>query len=259
MTAPFSIKPATRILGRGIVFFQKVSSTNAVALRLASRGEPEGTLVLALEQTEGYGRMRRAWHSPPGGLWFSLILRPRITAERLVGLTLLSSMALVRALRKLLQIPVVLHWPNDIYLRGRKMGGILLEGRRTSSGPDYFVLGVGLNVNQKITDFPQDLRSTATSLLEELGRAVELPFLLEGILPVLEEGYLDFQERGLQPYLSELKSLCITIGRNVKVIQGTEEWEGIAQDLTGKGTLLIRDTAGKIRELLSVDRILLVE
>ena len=163
--------------------YHTVTSTNDVALRLAEEGAPEGTLVLADEQTEGRGRWGRSWHSPEGkGIWASLILRP----EGEVGGDLSSWIALgiARALREVAGVEAEVKFPNDVTVGGRKLAGVLVE-RSTGA----YIVGFGVNLLQRREDFPPELREVATSLFLETGKDWDVEDLLREILERIEEVY----------------------------------------------------------------------
>jgi len=171
----------TEFLGREIVYYETIASTNSVAKALAQQGAVEGTLVVANEQTAGRGRLGRPWLAPRGTcLLFSLILRPDLEARRVQGLTMICGLGVREAIREATGLQAQLKWPNDIMLRGRKAAGILTEASTTGGRLSYVVAGIGLNVNLHVTALPADLN--ATSIGHELGRAVPRVNLLQQIL-----------------------------------------------------------------------------
>ncbi|HIE03832.1 MAG TPA: biotin--[acetyl-CoA-carboxylase] ligase [Candidatus Latescibacteria bacterium] len=160
--------------------YRTVTSTNDVALRLAREGAPEGTLVLADEQTEGRGRWGRSWHSPEGkGIWASLILRSEGG-----DLSSWTALAIARALREVAGVEAEVKFPNDVVVGGRKLAGVLVE----RSGGAYIV-GFGVNLLQRKEDFPPELREVATSLYLETGKDWDAGDLLQEILERIEEVY----------------------------------------------------------------------
>jgi len=166
-------------LGRPVIFFDRVGSTNDVASRRAAAGEAEGLLVVADEQTAGRGRMGRSWRSPKGaGLLFSLLLRPPIPATRAAQLTMCLGLGAVEGIEGVTGLSPALKWPNDLLLDGRKLGGMLTDLRTAGFQVQYAVLGLGLNVNA----VPSDLAAVSISLSAVLGRAVDRVELLAEIL-----------------------------------------------------------------------------
>ena len=150
-------------IGERIHYVPTCTSTNDMAKDLADFGVPEGTVVLAEEQTSGKGRYRRHWFSSPGkGLYLSVILRPKQPEISL--LTLSAGLAVAEALRDVLGVKVCLKWPNDLLWEGKKLGGILSESSYFGQKLNYVVVGIGLNISHSEEDFPPGLRDSAISL-----------------------------------------------------------------------------------------------
>lgn len=179
-------------IGNRISVFRETASTNDLAMNLARGQEPEGTVIFAESQTKGRGQHGRYWQSAPGvGLWFSVFLRPRAEQEHLQKLTQLSAVALLQALSAF-QLPIQIKRPNDIYCRGKKLAGILVE-TRLGDAP-VAILGIGLNVNQQEADFQGEVSRTATSLFIETGRLWDRHLVAQAVLGQLDEYYAGFPE-----------------------------------------------------------------
>ncbi|HUL44913.1 MAG TPA: biotin--[acetyl-CoA-carboxylase] ligase [Bacteroidota bacterium] len=241
----------TETFGRVIYPFDVLDSTNTRAKEYALARAPEGTLVVADEQTAGRGRMGRSWHSEKGkNLIFSLILRPRISPQMIGMLSLWSSVAITRALSTSFSFPVACKWPNDIQVRRKKCCGILseciFEGRQLAAA----VVGIGLNVNQ--TEFPDDLRTLATSLAVESGGNVDRCELLGKILREMEEGYANIQSGSFEGILEEWISRSPMMGKPVTVRQQERSIQGIASRLAPDGGLILT-TDGKEIKILAGD------
>lgn len=233
---------ATKFVGQNIVCFESISSTNEVAKELADEGAPEGTVVIAEEQTAGKGRRGRRWVAPPGtSLLFSLLLYPNLTLEQVPRLTMLASLAAAEAIESVTGLPVRFKWPNDILIRGRKAGGVLTEVGVTGKRLDYVVVGIGLNVNWNPTQVPE-LAGKATSLSEELGREVSRFELLQRLLIYMERGYLRLQE-GYLPH-EVFTSRLANVGEKVEVILPRGNVEGFVEGVNGEGALLLRREDG---------------
>lgn len=175
-------------IGTTIQRFSTCPSTNDLAKEMARKGAAEGTVVVAESQTEGRGTKGRSWHSPRGGgLYASVILRPR--RPDLSLLPLLAGVACREAVREAAGVETALDWPNDIVWKGRKIGGILCEGEYLGNSVSFAVLGIGLNVGQKTTDFPSSLRSTAGSLRLASGREVDRASLEKALWPALDRWF----------------------------------------------------------------------
>ncbi|MEW6279512.1 MAG: biotin--[acetyl-CoA-carboxylase] ligase [Candidatus Eremiobacterota bacterium] len=211
---------------------ESVDSTNRVAEEAARSGSPEGTVVLARRQTAGRGRRYHTWHSPEGGLWFSVVLRP----PRVEGLSLLAGLACVGALAEL-GVPTELRWPNDLYARDRKLAGILVESRLLGTRPEYAVVGIGLNVNN--TDFPPDV--PGISLKELAGRELDRHQVLRGILRRLEADLEAYGREGLAPFLGRLRAAMGMPDRVVQIFLDEGPRTARPVDLEPDGTLILED------------------
>jgi BirA family biotin operon repressor/biotin-[acetyl-CoA-carboxylase] ligase len=156
--------PASRIVGREILVFEETSSTNDLAARAGRDGAAEGIVIFAETQRAGRGRLGRVWNSPPRqSLLCSVLLRPRAPRDQWPALTFCAALAVAEAAEELTGSPAAIKWPNDVFLQGRKISGILLETHQ-SPAPGFVVMGIGINVLQSAADFPPGLRSPAGSL-----------------------------------------------------------------------------------------------
>ncbi|MGX9727278.1 MAG: biotin--[acetyl-CoA-carboxylase] ligase [Candidatus Electronema sp. VV] len=171
--------------------FPVLASTNSHALDLARQGAEQGTVVRADQQTGGRGRGSKQFCSPPGGLYFSLILRPKLEPADLPLLTLAAGVGLAAGLRQAADVQPLLKWPNDLYLADKKLGGILTESGPLRTGlPEFVVIGVGINIAALPEDFPPELRSRIISLAEAgavINPAELLPILVEELLAATQQ------------------------------------------------------------------------
>jgi len=231
----------TKILGKEVLCYRTVGSTNNLAFRLAESGAEEGTLIVADEQTKGRGRMGRDWYSPPRlGLWMSLILRPDIPPFKAPGLSICAGLALAQAIGELTGLDAKIKWPNDCLLNGRKVGGVLLELSAELDRINFIVVGIGVDVNQQLTDFPKNLATIATSIRIEWGKEIPRIKLLSSFLERLESIYLNFKNNGIAPQRQLIKKFSSLLGTKVAVKFGKEKIEGIAEDIDDNGSLVIR-------------------
>jgi len=245
---------ATRWLGREIHYERSIDSTNNLAKKLAAQGAPEGTLVIAEEQTAGKGRLGRQWIAPFGlGIWFSLILRPKITPSQASQITILVSLALQESIVELTGLPAQVKWPNDLLIGEKKAVGILVEMSGEMDTVNYLVVGIGINVNLSLEDFPRELQSKATSLKEEKGEAVDRLQLIWLFLKKLEN-YYDFLRQGdYLGLLEKWKKISCTLGRWIRVTAPSERWEGKAVDVTPGGALILQLADGTTKEITAGD------
>ena len=237
---------------KGIHYYPKIGSTNDRARELALKGCLEGTLVVAESQYAGRGRLGRTWESPgKGGLYFSLVLRPSFAPSEAPRITLLAGVGVCRAINKFAQIRASIKWPNDILIRGRKLGGILTEMEAEAGRVNYVVVGIGINVNTDISSFPQELRERATSILEESGRPLSRRALLGSILLELETLWAGLQLTGFGPIHNAWKDLDITLGRRVRVDKMGQILSGNAIDLDEEGSLILKAEDGSLHKISS--------
>ncbi len=233
----------TRLIGREIHLYSEVVSTNTLAMEMASGGAREGTLLIAETQTGGKGRLGRTWMSPKGNLYFSVILRPNLPTHKAPLITLMGAVAVASAIRKTLDIPAAIKWPNDILVFGKKVGGLLTE---MSAEPDrikHIALGVGVNVNMTLEVLPPDVRNLATTLAVEACKKIDRTMLLRQVLRDLEQRYQVFLKSEAD-VLREWGALNMTIGKRVAVSGLRETLEGLAQGIDHEGRLIIRQDDG---------------
>lgn len=240
----------TRVLGRNPVLLDAVDSTQNFLRGLAEKGAAEGTLVVALEQRSGKGRASRHWSSPPGGLWFSLLLRPSLPMRQVSLLTLMFGVAVARSLM-LQGIPASLKWPNDVLVRGRKICGILLEASSDPERVEYVTAGIGLNVNFSTADLPEGIRESAVSTLDILGRRLDRAELLSTILMNAEAMY-ERLPSSIGEILEGWRLFSSTLGSPVKISSYGRVVEGRALDIAEDGALLV-ETEGGVERVYSGD------
>lgn len=237
---------------REIMMFDRVDSTNRIALEMASQGLPGGIVILAEAQEKGKGRLGREWFSPEGmNLYFSLLLRPYQPARDFPLYSLATSVALIEAIQRTTGLAVQIKWPNDVVLEDKKLAGILLESEVRGDQSPSLVVGVGVNVNIGLTDFPPELQKTATSLRIALGRPVDRADLLIELFNQLVEQYRLVDDKAL--LIQAVRQHCQTLGRRVRVQTARQEFEGWAEDLQEDGALLIRMGDGNQRRILVGD------
>lgn len=238
----------TKLLGREIVYFPAIDSTNNEAKKLAAAGCAEGTILLTEEQQGGRGRLSRGWFSPFGkGIWLSVVLRPRFLPQEAPKCTLMTAVAVVKAIRKVTGVPCGIKWPNDILYQGKKLVGILTEMNAEMDAINHVVIGIGINANISPEDLPPDLAAIATSLQIEAGQPVSRRELLTEVLYELEQAYALVNAQGFDPILEQWRQLSVTIGQKVDVIGMNHRFSGVAADIDQDGALLVDTPAGQER------------
>jgi BirA family transcriptional regulator, biotin operon repressor / biotin---[acetyl-CoA-carboxylase] ligase len=244
----------TRVIGRDIRVFLKTTSTNDVVEKLAGDGVKEGVVVFAESQTKGRGRFGRKWLSPPGkGLWFSVLLRPKIRFDAVTQLTICSATALSRAIRKATGVQTAIKWPNDILAGGRKLAGILTETSTDIGEVRHVILGLGVDVNLEPDDYPAELRHCATSLRIECGASVDRADLAAAVLRELDIVYRQLLNGDFESLADEWEAQCTTIGQEIVVRLGNRKIRGRAESLDKTGALLLRTHHGHLERITGGD------
>lgn len=234
-------------------WFNTIDSTNTRAKQLAAQGAPQGSIVIADCQTGGRGRLGRSFSSPAGmGIYLSVVLRPGCKPEELMHLTCAAGVAVCDALQESTGVRPGIKWTNDIVYEGKKSGGILTElSVDTKTGTvDYAVIGVGINCCQKESDFPEDIRSMATSLSQVCGKSIDRSSVAVSLIKSLL--------RLCDTFLSEKATLmaryqtdCITVGKQIVVLRGDKKRYGTALSVEKDGSLLVEFTDGSLESVNS--------
>lgn len=232
--------------GARLVHLAESPSTNDEARLLALDGAPEGTVVRADRQFAGRGRGGRAWASPAGGLWFSVVLRPAMPPERWGLVPLALGLGLADALRAR-GAPAGVKWPNDVEVAGRKVAGVLAEARPGQGG--FLVAGIGLNANVRVANFPPEVRATAGTLLDH-GGPHDLDALLRDLLLALEARYRAVEAGDLDRMLKEYAAVSTTLGRPVRPRAGPA---GRAVGVRESGALVVLTEDGREVEVHADD------
>jgi BirA family biotin operon repressor/biotin-[acetyl-CoA-carboxylase] ligase len=224
-----------------IFWYATVPSTNDLAASMAERGAPEGCVVAAHAQSAGRGRHGRSWVSPPGaGLYVSAVLRP--PRDTIRALTIAAGVAVAEGIDAATGLDVALKWPNDVYAGDRKLAGVLAEA---ADGLAYVVLGIGINV--MAAAYPPDVAARATSLEEELGRAVDHGLLLAECLVALARRYADLKDgRDAAVIEAWRRRAARTLGRRVRWEAAGSVAEGVAETIDAAGALVVRTGTGLV-------------
>lgn len=226
--------------------YGSITSTNDAARRLAEAGAPEGTLVVAEVQTAGRGRRGSVWVSPPGGLWFSFVLRPHLPPERASGISVVAAVATALTVVDECGVAARIKWPNDVYVAGRKLAGAMV----TSAGEGALVVGIGLNANVPPDDLPEPGWYEATSLLVETGGLVDRKRVLARVLAEFESRYFAYRSPDHGRLLDEWRKLSLVVGEEVVVTSGEETVRGTVFGLEDDGAIILRLADGTQRKML---------
>ena len=240
----------SKIKGDQIYVFSSLDSTNQLAKKMAIDGAPHGTVVLADEQTKGRGRRGRSFYSPKGtGIYLSIILKTDNFADIGLLVTTAASVAVCRALAKIYGVEAKIKWVNDIYLNDRKLCGILTEAiTNFETGTiDSIVLGIGLNF--KTTDFPEELNQTATSLFSS---DEEIKDKRNRLAAAIIDEVLDLcEDLNSEKFISEYKQRSMVIGKDISVYRGNDQFDAKAIDIDSQGGLVVQKQDGTVEVLNS--------
>jgi BirA family biotin operon repressor/biotin-[acetyl-CoA-carboxylase] ligase len=237
----------TELIGRKVIAYPRLNSTNDVARNEARKEAREGTVILAEEQTAGKGRLKRAWLSPKGSVSLSIILHP--TPAQLPSLIMVASLAVVHCVEKV-GLKAQIKWPNDVLVNNKKVCGILIESDVRGKAVDYAIIGTGLNVNLEPGDFP-DIAATATSLSHELGRELELAEVIRCLLVETERLYLALPEG--DSVFEEWRQRMVTLGKEIEVNAGQTVYKGVAESVANDGSLWLRQPDGSLLKIVAGD------
>ena len=244
----------TQFMGKKLFLFKNIHSTNDIAKELASKGVEAGTVVISEKQSNGRGRLSRRWLSPAGGLWFSIILKPKIEPNELFKLTFLTAVVVVRTLRKKFKLNAQIKWPNDVLINGKKVCGILSEIITSLSGLINFVIvGIGINANIDLKTFPKHLQFSVTSIRSELKKEIDREDFLCALLTELENYYYLLIHGSFDSILEEWKDLNCTLDAYVEVEGLDGVIKGQAIDVDKDGALMIKLENGSMKRVISGD------
>lgn len=234
-----------------VTTYKKTDSTNTRAKFLAEKGKVKRAILVASEQTAGRGRQGRSFTSNKGkGLYLSILIGEELPASFATSLTTYMAVVASRALEDVAGMSPSIKWVNDLYSGGKKLAGILTEGKGKSEGVlSYAVIGIGINLLKQ--DFPEDVRNIATTVEDECGKTVDVNLLTARIVKDFFEG-LDLV--GTKELSEEYKSRCFLIGCDVTVIKPTESYPATVKDITDKCELVITLADGT-EEILSTGEV----
>jgi BirA family biotin operon repressor/biotin-[acetyl-CoA-carboxylase] ligase len=244
----------TRFVGQRVIYYPRLTSTMDVAKREAQQGAAEGTIIVADEQTVGKGRLNRGWLSPEGNIALSIVLYPSL--PYLPFLIMLASLSVVHSIEAVTGLKSQVKWPNDILINGRKVCGILIESEVRGDMVEYAIMGIGVNVNLRLSSFPEIL-STVTSLCDELGGEVSRLSLIQRLLVEIERFYLSLLAG--ESIYEEWRDRLVTLGKRVQVKTGKTVYKGIAESVAGDGSLLLRQSDGSLTKIVAGDATLVVK
>ena len=241
----------TEEIGKEILCFRKVFSTNSIAKFLANHSAEEGTVLISEIQTKARGRLGKKWESPEGGIWMSLILRPKVPPARIGLITIATGVAIAKSIRSL-GLDAKIKWPNDVLIHGDKISGVLTEVNATFNEIDWVVVGIGIDSNLKLEDFPEDIRAGTTTLNEELPTNIDENEIIAIFLGEFEKVYKLYKDGEIEAILKDWRDLSDTIGKYVNITQtGGKITQGYVVGINNEGSLIIEKQDGSLEKIIS--------
>ncbi len=226
--------------------YDSIDSTSLEAKRLLAHGFGHGTVITAETQTAGKGRLGRAWDSANGtGIWFSVVLELQIALHQVSLYSFVAAVAVAEAIHHTTDLTAQVKWPNDVLLRGKKVCGILLELVAERNQPVRIIIGIGINANQQICDFPEEVQAKATSLMVETGHVIDRKQILDAVLERLSYYSQQLEQRGFAAIRDRWTELSCVSGKEVQIVQQSSTvLYGTALGLADDGALLVQTEHG---------------
>lgn len=241
-----------RQIGRTVLSFDTIDSTNTYGKGLDRSSAPHGTVIIAEEQTAGRGRLQRNWISSKGeNLLFSVLLYPDFDVEKIALLPFAGSLAVADAIEDVTGLSPTCKWPNDVLIDRRKVCGMLLESSSGPGGIERIVLGIGVNVNQQ--EFPEEIRYKASSLRNETGREIDRIRLLASIMNALELRYEQLASFPPDRLLNDWRMKALLFGKKIIVLESEFSYTATAVDVAEDGSLIIAMEDGLKRNIFAGD------
>ena len=240
--------------GQTIRYYESCDSTQIIAHDEALNGAEDGTVIISEEQTRGKGRMSRPWSSTAAkGVWMSIIVRPILAPQQAPQITLVAAVAVTRAIEEVTGLSPDIKWPNDILVNDKKVTGILTELQSDPDRVNAIIIGIGINVNQVEADFPEELKTIATSLNIELGTPINRAKLVAKTLEYLEVYTELYVIHGFSPIKLLWEGYSNTAGKRIRAVMINETIEGTAIGISKDGMLELKLDDGSIRSIYSAD------
>lgn len=241
---------ATQYMGQNLEYYEEIDSTNIRAKAWAREGAKEGSIVIADYQNMGKGRLGRVWLSPKGtGIWMSLILRPKLLPREISQITLVAGLSMCQATQAITGLEAKIKWPNDIVVNKKKVCGILTEMRVVENKIDYVVVGIGVNVNNQTFD---ETIPYATSLAIEGKNTYQRELIIKRFAEIFERQYELYNEDGnLKKILKEYRANCITLNKEVRILNEQEEYIAYIEDIDEDGSLIVKKQDGRYETIFS--------
>lgn len=242
----------TKYIGKNLYTYNEVGSTNTIAKYLAGNGIENGSVVISEKQNNGRGRSGKSWQSPLGGIWLSIILNPNVNTSKIPLITLATGVAVAKTLEKIgIENPEI-KWPNDILINGKKVCGILTEAVSNLNTIEEVIVGVGIDANLSIADFPHDLQDITTTLKEELKKEIDENIVIKLFLEEFEKIYELYNHGRFEDILNEWRKHSYNIGKIVEVRKPHHKsYDAYVVGITKDGALVVEKADGSLEKVVS--------
>lgn len=242
----------TKCIGKNLYIYSEVSSTNTVAKFLSETNAENGSVVISEKQSGARGRSGKSWESPLGGVWLSIILTPDVDHSKIPLITLATGVAVAKTLEKIGIENSEIKWPNDIMINGKKVCGILTEAVTNFNTIETVIIGVGIDANLTIEDFPEELQEGTTTLENELERKVDVNLLIKIFLEEFEKISELFNHEGYEEILKEWRKRSYTIGKIVEVRKPFNKYyDAYVLGISREGALVVEKIDGSLEKVIS--------
>ncbi len=242
----------TKIIGQNMYIFKEVMSTNTIAKFLSSNGAENGTVIISEKQSNAKGRLGKAWESPLGGIWLSIIVNPQVDHSKIPMLTLTTGVAVAKTFERIGVKNAEIKWPNDLMINDKKVCGILIEAIAKFNTIEQVIIGVGIDANLDVTALPEELQSGTTSLDGELGEKVDENEIIRIFLEEFEKVGITFNEGGYEDILKEWRKRSYSIGKIVEVKQPfSESFDAYITGISRDGALVVEKIDGTLEKVIS--------
>ena len=242
----------TKYIGKDIYIFNEVMSTNTIAKFLSMNGVGNGAVVISEKQTKARGRSGKNWESPLGGVWLSIILNPNVNHSKIPLITLATGLAVENTLKRIGVKNAEIKWPNDILIHGKKVCGILTEAITSFNTIESVIIGVGIDANISIENFPEELRENMTTLNDEIGEKVDENLLIKLFLEEFEKISEQFINEEYETILKEWRKNSYTIGKIVEVHEPfSKPYDGYVLGISRDGSLVVEKIDGTLEKVIS--------
>lgn len=242
----------TEYIGKNLYVYKEVRSTNTIAKFLSINDCEDGAVVISEKQTDAKGRSGKSWASPLGGIWLSIILKPILDHSKLPLITLATGVAVAKTLEKIGVENPEIKWPNDIMIDDKKVCGILTEAVTKFNTIENVIVGVGIDANLNVSDFPEELQYGTTTLKETLGREENDNILIKIFLEEFEDIIKQFKDAKYEDILKEWRKRSYSIGKIVEVREPfNTSYDAYVLGIAKEGALVVEKIDGTLEKVIS--------